>query len=123
MRREAPVSASRLISYFTRHRTAANLLLLMLVVFGAISIPNLRAQFLPQVVVPSITVGTTWEGASAEDIDQGVVEIINPALLTIDGVEKSFSLSVEGRSYVWLEFEPDWDMGRAAEDVLSAVNA
>ncbi|MEO0372041.1 MAG: efflux RND transporter permease subunit, partial [Pseudomonadota bacterium] len=47
----------------------------------------------------------------------------NPALLTIDGVEKSFSLSVEGRSYVWLEFEPDWDMGRAAEDVLSAVNA
>ncbi|MEL7279850.1 MAG: efflux RND transporter permease subunit [Pseudomonadota bacterium] len=123
MVRATPASASRLISYFTRHRTAANLLLVVMLVLGAISIPNLRAQFLPQVVVNSITVGTTWEGASAEDIDDAVVQILNPALLTVDGVQKSFSTAIEGRSYVWLEFEPGWDMSRAAEDVLSTVNA
>ncbi len=122
MRREAPAGASRVISYFTRHRTAANLLLLVLLVLGAVSIPNLRAQFLPQVVVNTITVATVWEGASAEDMDAGVVEVLNPALLTVDGAEKSFSLSVEGRSSITMEFEPGWDMGRAAEDVLSAVN-
>ncbi|MEM7596603.1 MAG: efflux RND transporter permease subunit [Pseudomonadota bacterium] len=123
MARATPVSASWLISYFTRHRTAANLLLVVMIVLGAISIPNLRAQFLPQVVVNSITVTTTWEGASAEDIDEGIVQLLNPALLTVDGVEESFSTSVEGRSFVWLEFEPGWDMSRAAEDVLSTVNA
>ena len=98
MVRATPASASRLISYFTRHRTAANLLLVVMLVLGAISIPNLRAQFLPQVVVNSITVGTTWEGASAEDIDDAVVQILNPALLTVDGVQKSFSTAIEGRS-------------------------
>ncbi|MEM6587507.1 MAG: efflux RND transporter permease subunit [Pseudomonadota bacterium] len=123
MRRETPITASRLISYFTRHRTAANLLLLVMVLFGAVSIPNLQAKFLPQVVVNTITVSTTWEGASAEDIDRGIVEILNPALLAVDGVKKSFSLSVEGRSYVWMNFEPDWDLSRASEDVLATVNA
>ncbi|MEM7731207.1 MAG: efflux RND transporter permease subunit [Pseudomonadota bacterium] len=122
MRRETPAPASNVISYFTRHRTAANLLLLVLLVLGAISIPNLRAQFLPQVVVNSISVSTTWDGASAEDIDQGVVQVLNPSLLTVDGVDQSFSLSIEGRSYIVMEFEPGWDMGRAAEDVLSAVS-
>ena len=123
MARATPIAASRVISYFTRHRTAANLLLLVIVVMGALAIPNLRAQFLPQVVVNSITVGTTWEGASAEDIDEAIAQVINPALLTVNGVEKSFSRSFEGRSYITMEFEPGWDMSRAAEDVLATVNA
>ena len=65
---------SAIISYFARHRTAANLLLLVMVVLGAISVPAMRAQFLPEVVINSITVKTEWEGASAEDVDEGTVE-------------------------------------------------
>ena len=39
-----------MLSYFTRHGTAANLLLMIMLVAGAAAIPIMRAQFFPDVV-------------------------------------------------------------------------
>ncbi len=60
-----------ILSYFTRHRTAANLLLVAFVMLGIAAFPNLRAQFFPDVVVESVSVNVQWDGAGAEDIDAG----------------------------------------------------
>ncbi|MFT7441026.1 MAG: multidrug efflux pump subunit AcrB, partial [Sulfitobacter sp.] len=43
--------------------------------------------------------------------------------LTIEGVESSTAASREGRGTVTLDFEPGWDMARAAGDVQTAVDA
>ena len=51
------------------------------------------------------------------------MQILEPALLAVDGVESSGSASREGHAMVVLEFEPGWDMGRAADDVQVAVDA
>ena len=45
--RQIPTAAGGILSYFVRHRTVANLLLLLLLVAGFASIPNMRAQFFP----------------------------------------------------------------------------
>ncbi|MGR3760502.1 efflux RND transporter permease subunit [Roseobacteraceae bacterium NS-SX3] len=116
-------SAGGLLSYFTRHRTAANLLLVVLLVLGAAAIPNMRAQFFPDVIVDSVTVRTEWEGAGPEDVDSAIVQVLEPALLAVDGVAESGSVSREGLGTITLEFEPGWDMARAANDVQSAVDA
>ncbi|MFP5304176.1 hypothetical protein R2R70_23635, partial [Cobetia sp. SIMBA_158] len=58
--------ASGILSYFTRHRTAANLLLMLLLILGAAAIPNMRAQFFPDVIVESVDVSVVWEGAGPE---------------------------------------------------------
>ena len=123
MLRELPVRAGGLLSYFTRHRTAANLLLLVLLVLGAAAIPNMRAQFFPDVIVDTVTVSVEWEGAGPEDVDSAIVQVLEPALLAVDGVESTASISREGAATVTLDFEPGWDMARAADDVQSAVDA
>ncbi|WP_146346518.1 efflux RND transporter permease subunit [Phaeobacter marinintestinus] len=123
MARNIPGAASGLLSYFTRHRTAANLLLVVLVVLGAASIPNMRAQFFPDVIVANVTVSVTWDGAGPEDVDGAIVQILEPALLAVEGVESSASVSREGRASITLDFEPGWDMARAADDVQTSVDA
>ena len=119
MARPIPKSAGGLLSYFTRHRTVANLLLVVLLVAGLAAAPNMRAQFFPDVIIDNVTVETTWSGAGAEDVDAAIVQVLEPVLLAIEGVESTSSTSREGRGVVVLDFEPSWDMARAAADVQS----
>ena len=115
--------AGGILSYFVRHRTVANLLLILLIAAGAVSIPNMRAQFFPDVVIDDVDVSVTWRGAGAEDVDRGIVQVLEPVVLAVEGVESSDAVSREGRASIRLEFEPGWDMSRAADDVQTAVES
>jgi multidrug efflux pump subunit AcrB len=122
MARRIPAPAGGLLSYFTRHKTVANLLLVVLLLAGFAAVPNMRAQFFPDVILDSVTVSTVWQGAGAEDVDAAIVQVLEPVLLAVEGVESSTSTSREGRGVISLEFEPGWDMTRAADDVQGAVD-
>ena len=123
MARDLGRAAGGVLSYFTRHRTAANLLLVLLILAGAYAIPKMRAQFFPDIIVDDITVQVDWDGAGAEDVDRGVVQVLEPALQSIDGVIETTSRSREGRAVITMEFEPDWDMSQAADDVDTAIGS
>ena len=73
--------ASGWLAYFVRHRTAANLLLVVMLIGGVYAGSNIRAQFFPDVVLEVITVSVAWSGAGAEDVDAGIVGVMAPALL------------------------------------------
>ena len=122
MARDLPKSAGGLFSYFARHRTAANLLLVVLLVAGLMATPRMRAQFFPDIVSDSISISVTWQGAGAEDVDSAIVQTLEPALLAVEGVTEASSTSREGSARIRLEFEPDWDMSRAKADVESALD-
>jgi len=115
-------SAAGILSYFTRHKTAANLLLVIMVAFGLLAFPKMRAQFFPDVIIDNVTVSVAWDGAGAEDVDAAIVQVMEPALLGVEGVESSSAQSREGRASITLEFEPGWDMSRAADDVQVVVD-
>jgi multidrug efflux pump subunit AcrB len=123
MARAIPKSAVGILSYFTRHKTVANLLLVLMLVAGVSAAPNMRAQFFPDVIIDNVSVTTIWSGAGAEDIDEAISQVLETALLGLEGVESSYSTSREGRGVITLEFEPNWDMARAAADVQTAVDA
>ncbi len=122
MARDIPAAAGGILSYFTRHRTVANLLLLVLLALGAAAMPNMRAQFFPDVIVDNVTVRVNWDGAGPEDVDAGIVQVLEPVVIAVEGVESTSSRSTEGSARITLEFEPGWDMGRAADDVQTAVD-
>ena len=120
--RDIPPVAGGLLSYFTRHKTAANLLLVVLIVLGMAALPRMRAQFFPDVIIDNVTVSVVWEGAGAEDVDAAIVQVLEPSLLAVEGVTGSEATSREGNASIMLEFEPGWDMARAADDVQTAVD-
>ncbi|WP_237401422.1 efflux RND transporter permease subunit, partial [Rhodovulum sulfidophilum] len=111
------------MSYFTRYRTAATLLLLLLIVAGLFSAPRMRAQFFPDVIVETVSVSVIWEGAGPEEVDAGIVQLLEPELRAVEGVEETTSQSLEGLATITLDFEPGWDMARATNDVQAAVDA
>ena len=122
MRAQIQGMTGGLLSYFVRHKTAANLLLVVLLVIGIAASPRMRAQFFPDVIIENVSVSVAWEGAGAEDVDAAIVQVLEPTLLAVDGVETTESRSSEGSASITLEFEPGWDMSRATDDVRVAVD-
>ncbi len=51
-----------MLSYFVRHRTAANLLLVAMIVLGLAAVPNMRAQFFPDIVIDEVDVEVLLAG-------------------------------------------------------------
>ncbi|MEZ7812749.1 MAG: multidrug efflux pump subunit AcrB [Paracoccaceae bacterium] len=122
MGRDISKTAGGVLSYFTRHGTAANLLLVVLVIGGLLAVPRMKAQFFPDLVIDNISVSVAWRGAGAEDVDNGIVQVLEPALLAVEGVSGVTSASREGAASLRIEFDPNWDMARAATDVQTAVD-
>ena len=116
------VSALGVFRYFTRHRTAANLLLLVMLAAGVYAAPRLHAQFFPDVVVENVNVSVSWPGAGAADVDAAIVQVVEPALMAVEGVSGSSATASEGRARISLEFEPGWDTERAVADIEDALS-
>lgn len=112
-----------LIRYFARHRTIANLLLVLMLVSGLLAASNMRAQYFPDVVLSEVSVSVAWTGAGAEDVDRAIVQVLEPVFLTLDGVASVSSRASEGRASIDIEFEPNIDLAFAEEEVQAAVDS
>ena len=112
-----------LLGLFVRHRTAANLLMALMLIAGLVAAFKIRAQYFPDVVINEVSVIVAWSGAGAEDVDRGIVQVVEPAVLTIEGVAGVSSRATEGRAVVDIEFEPNHDLSVAEKDVQAAVDA
>jgi len=110
-----------LIALFTRHPNASNLVMVLMIIFGVFS--QINTQFFPTIETKSITVSVSWPGASAEDVQTNIIQIVEPEVRFIDGVDKMTSYAREGSASIVLEFEPSADMQTAVGDVDSAVKA
>ncbi|MCH7889594.1 MAG: efflux RND transporter permease subunit, partial [Proteobacteria bacterium] len=115
-------TGSGLIGVFARHPTAANLLMILMIIGGLFSWSRLNTQFFPEFGLDWIQISVEWPGASAEDVDANIVQAIEPEVRFLDGVKRVNSTSVEGLGTVFVEFEPGTDMQAALADVETAVD-
>ena len=84
---------SAMIEFFARHRTAANLIMILMLAVGVASTMRLNKQFFQDVDVEIIGVQVAWSGATAEDVDNNIIQPLEPELRTIANVKKVNSMS------------------------------
>ncbi len=92
-----------------------------LLVFGAVALALLGVREYPAVDPPVVTVRTTYAGAAAETVDTTITEPLEQALGGVAGIRTISSSSREGLSDIRVEFELDYDLAEAANDVRDKV--
>ena len=90
---------------------------ILLTLFGLLSIFYIPIQLIPNVDEPLITVTTRWEGASPQEIEREIVERQEEKLKGVSDLKKMTSVSVEGQSEVYLEFFVGGDRDAALRSV------
>lgn len=110
-----------LIATFVRHGTAPNLLMMTLVLIGIFAINKLNRQFFPTIDVPVITVTVPWPGASAEDVESNILDVLEPELRFLDEVNEVTAIAREGTAVISIELMTGADAQKAQSDVEQAV--
>ncbi|MCG8508493.1 MAG: efflux RND transporter permease subunit, partial [Rhodospirillales bacterium] len=86
---------------------------LMVVMFGLVSLQTIPIQLTPDVERPVITIRTIWPGAAPAEVEREIVNRQEEVLRGIEGLEEIRSTSRDGSAFVTLEFRIGQDMDRA----------
>jgi multidrug efflux pump subunit AcrB len=71
-----------------------------------------------------VTIQTTYQGATAEEVEQLVTMPIENGMKTVEGIEEMTSISIEGLSVVTLQLDPDVDdTQKTVRDIEREVEA
>ncbi|XGA79439.1 efflux RND transporter permease subunit [Halomonas sp. CH40] len=112
-----------LIGFFVHHRVAANLIMLVMLLGGALGIARMNIQFFPTFALDVVNVRVVWSGASAEDIEQGITNPLEQRLRSLDSLKRMTSTSAQGVSNITLEFEEGSDPVLVLDDVRQQVDS
>ncbi len=112
-----------LLSYFARHRVAANLLMVFSILLGGWSATELNTQIFPDVSPGISTVSVTWSGADANAVLEQVTQPLERQLENVDGVERIRSNTRDGNASLRVTFEVGADIEQTRTRVRSAVES
>ena len=90
-------------------------------VLGAVMMTQLPVDLMPEIERPTVTVVTTWEGASSEDVERKVTKIVERALGSVNNLDSMSSTTMEGVSSVVCEFIWGSNLDEASNDIRSSL--
>ena len=102
--------------------TATLVAVLLVVLFGAISLSRLPIQLTPEVERPEITIRTAWRAAAPEEIEAEIIEPQEKVLRGLPGVSRIVSKAQRGQGEVSIEFVVGHDLRRGLIEVLNRLN-
>ena len=112
----------RLNQLAINQRVTVVVFLFIVTVAGVYSYLSLPREAAPEVVVPLISVVTSYRGVSPEDMESLVTIPIERKLTGISGIKEIKSRSLESVSVVLIEFEASTDITAALQKVRDKVD-
>jgi HAE1 family hydrophobic/amphiphilic exporter-1 len=103
--------------FSVNRKVTTAMLAMILVVLGAIAFLQLGLDFFPDLEFPTVSVITTYRGASSEDIENTITRPLEQIINSVSRVKKVNSLTIEGASVIMVEFEWGTNLDFAAQDV------
>ncbi|HWQ35025.1 MAG TPA: efflux RND transporter permease subunit [Blastocatellia bacterium] len=106
-----------------RRPVFAAMIILALVVVGADSYFKLGIDRFPAMDVPTVSVMMSLPGASPEEAESSLAQLLEEVVNTVDGIEQLRSVSSQGRAMVMATFKLERDIDDAAQDVRDRVQS
>ncbi len=111
----------RIPEFSVNRKVTTAMLVMILVVLGTIAFFQLGLDFFPDLEFPTVSVITTYRGASSEDIENTITRPVEQIINSVSRVKKVNSLTIEGASVIMVEFEWGTNLDFAAQDVRDQI--
>ncbi|HMM68668.1 MAG TPA: efflux RND transporter permease subunit [Dokdonella sp.] len=112
----------RLVNASIRNPIAVGVVVLLICLFGSMSLGRLPLQLFPDIDRPNITIFTGWRAASPEETEAELLEPQEQVLQGLAGVEEIEGNANSGGSFINLTFAIGTDMRSALVDVIGRMN-
>ncbi|MFT6850325.1 MAG: multidrug efflux pump [Sphingobacteriales bacterium] len=109
-------------SWSIDNKTTIFVITVLIAIFGFTAYNKIAKELFPEIVIPTIYVGTAYPGTSPEDIESLVTRKIEKQLKSISGIKKVTSTSIQDYSTIIAEFSTDVKVEYALGQVKDAVD-
>jgi multidrug efflux pump subunit AcrB len=114
---------SKLIQYFIKHSIITNWVMIVICIAGIFALFSLERRINPKMEIDEIEVDIPYPGASAVEVEEGIIIKIEESLRGIEGIEDVYSRSQDNYGRLSVEIIPGYDMNKAIQEVKNAVNS
>lgn len=111
-----------MIRFFSVHPTAANLLMMVLLAIGLITLPQIKRETFPEVKAYSVQVQVPYPGATPLDVEQGICLTLEDALDGISFVEEKICQARQNIGIMTVKMFEQGNFTKFLDDVNSAVD-
>ncbi len=98
------------------------MLMAAMIIFGYLSMRKMGVSQLPDVDFPMVNISVSYEGAAPEVMELDVIDPIESAVLSVEGVKGITSQARLGSANISVEFNLDKDINVAVAEVEARIN-
>ncbi|MDH3656257.1 MAG: efflux RND transporter permease subunit [Myxococcales bacterium] len=96
--------------------------IVLVILFGTLSVMDLPIQLTPDIATPTISVNTVWPGAAPLEIETEILEPQEEVLKNVQGLTRMESSASMNSGSITLEFEVDTDIEEALVRVTNNLS-
>ncbi len=111
-----------MIRYFAAHPTAANILMVIILLLGFASLPSLNKETFPEIKFNKVQVMVAYPGASASEVEDGICNPLEDSTDGISFLEERSCVARDDVGTMVLEMQETGDLQQFLNDVTSAVD-
>jgi multidrug efflux pump subunit AcrB len=112
-----------MIRWFTNNGVAANLLAGIVIVTGFFMAKSIKLELFPELDLNMVNVSIPYPGAAPEEVESGIVELIEDRIQDVSGIKKITSTAAEGFGSVKVEVERGYDATEIADKIKVRIDA
>ncbi len=113
----------RIITWFVDNPVAANLLMLIFLVGGCVSLVSMHQEEFPSVDLDVVQIQVPYLGAAPEEVEQAVCVRIEEAIEGLQGIDRTNTLSMEGACLAMIELDGEFDSTRVLNEIKTKVDS
>ena len=112
-----------MLKFFVRRPITTLMFVLVWVVLGLVSFPNMNIERTPPLDLPMVTATFIYPGASAEEIESQIIRRAEDAMSEVSEVKKIISYGYENSAFVIAEFNLGVNVNDKASEVKNKIDS
>ena len=112
----------KIIKWFVENIVAANLLMVLVLTAGLVTIPRIMMEIFPIALPDVVTVSIVYPGASPEEVEKSITSKVEEKIQGIESIKKISSISSENLSLINIELLPGQDISKSLDIIKTQVD-
>ncbi len=110
------------LAWMTYNRVTPNLLMLALLLGGFFVSGQIKKEVFPEFELDRVTVSVAYPGASPEEVEQGIVLVVEEAVRGLEGIKELRATAAESRGLVNIELLADIDQQKVYQEIKQEID-
>src|SRR5210317_2110604 len=110
------------LAWMIYNRVTPNLLMIALIMGGFFVSGQIKKEVFPEFELDMVSVSVAYPDANPEEVEQGIVLVVEEAVRGLDGIKELTSTAGEGRGSVSIELLADIDQQKVYQEIKQEVD-